>query len=157
MQKVAEQLVGSPSGGWGWGVDPDFKWQGWSKDFLGFEILKKFCEVFFWVALGTFLGFEFCADSITPVTWKPEYPLGVYVAVVVVVAYCAPYTQNVSLFYNRRSDSGESPKMVSRRRQARPLSLPHPSLFFPAHISLCWYPSDQEPIKSEGLVEASKM
>ena len=47
MQKVAEQLVESNSGGGGGGVDPDFKWQGWSKDFWGFEILKTFVKYFF--------------------------------------------------------------------------------------------------------------
>ena len=131
---------------WGWGGGgrgrSGFQVTGMIEGFFGLWNFQKFCQVFFWVALTTFLGFDCCADSITPVTWKPEYPLGVYVAVVVVVAYYAPYRQNVSLFYHRRSDSGEWPKMVSRGRQARPLSLPHPSLFFPAHISLRWYPSD---------------
>ena len=42
------QLVESPSGvGGGGGVNPDFKWQGWSKDFLGFEILKNFVKYLF--------------------------------------------------------------------------------------------------------------
>ena len=39
----------------------------WSRDFLG--------------SVGSprdFLGFEFCPHSIIPVTWNPEYPLGLY-------------------------------------------------------------------------------
>ena len=63
-------------GGGGEAGDPDFKWQGWSKDFLGFEILipgffgvVKYGKYFFgWLELSRdFFGYsehsEFCDSA----------------------------------------------------------------------------------------------
>ena len=57
-----------PSGGGGGGGRSGFQVTGMIEGFFGLWNFQKFCQVFFGVALGTFLGFDFCADSITPVT-----------------------------------------------------------------------------------------